>query len=336
MAQGKHWTERADEIRNDQKTMDAIRKMSQETGIHWTDLAAKYDVERAETDKERARRSDLYSRKPGDSFAKYAQNIYGNIDTETRAESVRQTNFTNERNTDVTEAGANDRLETKIAADITAAELEDTRANRQEEIRNNNNRRLEQIRQDHAFDLLDAEQKANAAALEAAKPKSPIEQSQEIQAEIADIPEGNTRRMHTKKFILTLNADNPAQATMKPEEWNQYIEDMTSNELKKSHQSYFAGTGLNGVPNIGLNRPLPPGLVEEMEPIVDGMTFEEFLVYVDPDGLQDDDLILGSYYTNLTGRDVDWQESDETRGIDPNYSGDSPPITSFWDRFNHR
>ena len=35
--QGKHWTERADEIRNDQKTMDAIRQMSQDSGIHWTD-----------------------------------------------------------------------------------------------------------------------------------------------------------------------------------------------------------------------------------------------------------------------------------------------------------
>ena len=336
MAQGKHWTERADEIRNDQKTMDAIRQMSQDSGIHWTDLAAKYDVERAETDKEKARRSDLYSRKPGDSFAKYAEGIYGNIDTETRAKSARQTDRTSRRNTDVTQTGANDRQEAEIAARIKLAEQADTRANRQEQIRNNNNLQLEKISQDHDLDMFEKRQEAEAAAVEAAKPKSPIQQSQEIQAEIADIPEGDTRRMHTRNFILTLNANNPVKDTMKPEEWNQYIEDMTNNELKKSHQSYFTGIGENGVPNIGLNRPLPPGLVQEMKPVVDGMTFEEFLVYVDPNGLQDDDLILGSYYTDLTGRDVDWQESDETRGIDTNYYGDSPPITSFWDRFNHR
>ena len=319
MAQGQHWTDRADEIRNDQKTMDAIRKMSQESGIHWTDLAAKYDVERAETDKEKAARSNLYSRKPGDSFAKYADGLYGNIDTETRAKSSRQTNRTSKFNTAATQTGANDRLTKTIAADIEAADLAETRANRQENTRNNNNLQLEQRRQDFALDMFDKEKESEAAAAEAAKPKSPIEQSQEIQAEIADIPEGDTRRMHTRNFILTLNANNPAQATMKPEEWNQYIEDMTNNELKKSHQSYFTGIGENGVPNVGLNRPLPAGLVEEMKPVVDGMTFEEFLIYVDPDGLQDDDLILGSYYTDLTGRDVDWQESDETRGIDPNY-----------------
>ena len=143
MAQGQHWTDRADEIRNDQKTMDAIRKMSQESGIHWTDLAAKYDVERAETDKEKAERSNLYSRKPGDSFAKYADSIYGNIDTETRAKSSRRTNRTSRRNTDVTQTGANDRLTKTIAADIEAAELADTRTNRQENIRNNNNLQLQ-------------------------------------------------------------------------------------------------------------------------------------------------------------------------------------------------
>ena len=333
MAQGNNWTDRADEIRNDQKTMDAIRKMSAETGIHWTDLAAKYDVERADTDDEKASRSALYSRKPGDSFAKYAEGVYGNIGVESRAKSARQTNRTSRRNTDVTQAGANDRQEAEIAARIKAADVADTRATGLEDRSNANALQREGIRQDHVEEMYDLELKDKAAAAEAAKPKSPIEQSQAIQAEIADIPAGQTRRLHTKNFILTLNANNPAIQTMKPEEWNEYIEAQTDNELKKSHQSYFTGMDENGVPFVGLNRPLPPGLMEEMKPIADGMTFEEFAVYVDPDGLQDDDLILGSYYTDLTGRDVDWQESDETGGIDPNYRGSSPPIASFFDRF---
>jgi len=317
--QGRHWTERADEIRNDQKTMDAIRQMSQETGIHWTDLAAKYDVERAETDQEKARRSDLYSRKPGDSFATYADGLYGNIDTETRAKSAKDTNDTSRFNNAATQTGANDRQEAELAARIKAADVEDTRANRQEQTRSNNALRLEQIRQDHDSEMFDRKVAAEAAAVEAAKPKSPIEQSQEIQEKIATLEAGEARRSHTMNFILTLNANNPAKDTMTPEDWGQYIKDMTDNELKKSHQSYFTGIDESGRPNVGLNRPLPPGLVQEMGPSVEGMTFEEFLVYVDPDGLLDDDLILGSYYTDLTGRNVDWQESDEPRGVDPNY-----------------
>ena len=87
---GRSILDRADDITNDQQTVDRIKKLAAQTGYHPTYIAAWVDVEKGQTPEERANRAAQMIRVAGDAFEQYSGNSQRQYETQQQMKNSRK------------------------------------------------------------------------------------------------------------------------------------------------------------------------------------------------------------------------------------------------------
>lgn len=306
--------DRADDITNDQQTVDRIKRLAAQTGYHPTYIAAWVDVERGQTPEERANRAAQMIRASGDAFEQYSGNSQRQYETQQQMKNSRKNrrHQTHERKagqeftTDEREASERFRTSEREAGQ------KHTNKNRRKTLRGNaQNIRLEhelgtdrdKINREHRLEDQEAQNTFttgrdatqhgyNMEELDARMDGGPSsferQQADTIELQEADpSPDriGAIRRRNAELYPT----ENEQEATAR---------------IRDEQQPYYAEKFFDGTVTPG--QPLPLGLQMEMKQVVgtgdDAMSYEDFCDYLDVDVSDPgDNADMQQFYTQITG-----------------------------------
>ena len=295
---GRSILDRADDITNDQQTVDRIKALAAQTGYHPTYIAAWVDVERGKTPEERANRASQMIRAKGDAFEQYAGNSQRQYETQQQMKNSRKTRkFQDEQRIaselhETSEREAGQRFKKKerqktIKGQRKNIKLDDRLGREREEIARQGREDL-QNRQNKFDTRRDATQ--HNYTLE------------EIEAQKGTGPTAFKRFTENKDELL---AADPSGARIdfmfrQERELNPNASDEAIREkLKQEMKSYYGNFFHDPESPIAASGNVPPGLVAEMSKILGPKpTFEEFCDYV---GLDENDARTAKWFTEITG-----------------------------------
>lgn len=295
--------DRADDINNDQQTVDRIKKLAAQTGYHPTYIAAWVDVERGKTPEEKANRAAQMSRGKGDAFTQYSDNSQRQYETGQQMKNSRKNRKqqTNERlagqEFTTGERIANQEFRT---GEREAGEKHDNQ-NRRKTLRGNEkNIRLDDElsteRQDSQNEFTTDRDAIlhgyNKEEIELRNDGGPStfqqQQADTIELQEADpSPDriGAIRRRNAELYPT----ENTEEATAR---------------IREEQQPYYAEKFFDGTVTPG--QPLPLGLQMEMKQVVgtgdDAMSYEDFCDYLGVDVSDPgDNADMQQFYTQITG-----------------------------------
>ena len=297
--------DRADDINNDQQTVDRIKRLSQQTGYHPTYIAAWVDVERGKTPEEKANRAAQMSRGKGDAFTQYSDNTQRQYET---GQQMKNSKKNRRHQTELQEdsqdhdhwkqtatVDENKRKETVQIGENKRQEKEKKKSDKRSSKRaTKENRRQEDVREDAA--TLDHDRRLEAGEIthghrmEEIGAGSGNKTNAEISAQEHDAvlaePPSFRRYNQLRQGAVSMLGKGATEEDIQ----NFIQQDMADTYFNFFHdpESPIAASGH-----------VPPGLGAEMKEVIGEMSFEDFADYV---GLDTNDGRTGEWYTEITGK----------------------------------
>lgn len=295
---GRSILDRADDITNDQQTVDRIKKLAAQTGYHPTYIAAWVDVEKGQTPEERANRAAQMIRVAGDAFEQYSGNSQRQYETQQQMKNSRKNR---KHQTDERLAGQEYKTGERLAGqEYQTKEREETHKGNRKNIKFQDKRRRKS----------DAIERQGRQEDQAAKNKFDLKRDaiqhddrlEEIDAQKGTGPTAFKRFTENKDELL---AADPSGARIdfmfrQERELNPNASDEAIREkLKQEMKSYYGNFFHDPESPIAASGNVPPGLVAEMSKVLGPKpTFEEFCDYV---GLDENDARTAKWFTEITG-----------------------------------
>lgn len=295
--------DRADDINNDQQTVDRIKRLAAQTGYHPTYIAAWVDVERGKTPEEKANRAAQMSRGKGDAFTQYSDNSQRQHETKQQMKNSRKNRIhqTNERelgqdfrrnervagqdftsqNTERTLKGNRDNIDyqSKLRKEDSALE----RKGNQEDQETQNEFTTDRDATLHGYSMeeIDARQGSGPSSFQ----QQQADSIELMEADPSPDRIGAIRRRNAELYPT----ENEQEATAR---------------IRDEQQPYYAEKFFDGTVTPG--DPLPLGLQMELKQVVgrgdDAMSYEDFCDYLDVDVSDPgDNADMQQFYTQVTG-----------------------------------
>lgn len=306
--------DRADDINNDQQTVDRIKRLAEQTGYHPTYIAAWVDVERGKTPEEKANRAAQMSRGKGDAFTQYSDNSQRQYET---GQQMKNSRKNRRHQTDERLAGQEFTTEERVAnqeyrtGEREAGEKHENKDRRKTLIGNEKNIRLgDELSTDRERIAREGRQEDQANQNEFTTERDEILHGYSKE-EIALRNDGGPSAFQQQQAdSIELQEADPSpdrigairrrNAALYPTE----NEQEANARIRDEQQTYYAEKFFDGTVTPG--NPLPLGLQMELKQVVgagdEAMSYEDFCDYLDVDVSDPgDNADMQQFYTQITG-----------------------------------
>ena len=310
--------DRADDITNDQQTVNRINRLAEQTGYHPTYIAAWVDVENAKTPEERANRSAQMIRTGGDAFDQYSGNSQRQYETGQQMKNSRK-NRKHQTNEAVLDRDF--RTDERIAGqDYRTGEREAdekfTTENTEKTLKGNRNNIKFQSKKQRQNDALrrQGQQEDTQQSQDFTTKTNEILQGYELESIDARNGTGPSAleqiTADTEEFkaaepsSMRIGAIRRQNAELYPNE----SEEESTARIREDQQPYYADKFQDGTTVTPGNLPL--GLQQELRQVVgekdNAMNYEEFCDYLDVDVTDPaSDSEMKVFYQQVTGNTWD-------------------------------